>query len=124
MEIEEYYDLYYLASYPLRQTYSELHSADSYYKHNMAITGKEWQSLRFSNIHNRLVVTIPGICLKCKSESPFIMAIEDYLDNLNEFSNGDLYRENILRSCIKCKVNSIIGKIYIPLDMVRGHEMI
>lgn len=98
MEIEEYYDLYYLASYPLRQTYSELHSADSYYNYNMAITGKEWQSLRFSNIHNHLVVTIPGICLKCKSKSRFIMDVEDYLDNnLNEFSNGDLYRENILR---------------------------
>jgi hypothetical protein len=27
MEIEEYYDLYYLASYPRRQTYSELHSS-------------------------------------------------------------------------------------------------
>ena len=123
MEIEEYYDLYYLASYPRRQTYSELHSLDSYYEHTMAIPGIEWQLLRFNNIHNHLFVTIPGICLKCKSESPFIMDIEDYFDNLKELSN-DFRRENIPRSCIKCKVNSVIGKIYIPLDMVRGHEMI
>lgn len=123
MEIEEYYDLYYLASYPRRQTYSELHSLDSYYEHTMAIPGTEWQLLRFNNIHNHLVVTIPGICLKCKSESPFIMDIEDYFDNLKELSN-DFRRENILLSCSKCKKDSIIGKIYIPLDMVRGHEMI
>ena len=123
MEIEEYYDLYYLASYPRRQTYSELHSSDSYYEYNMAIAGKEWQSLRFANIHNHLIVTIPGRCLECKSESPFVMDIYNYLDNLKEFSNGDLHRENIHSACAKCKINSVIGKIYIPLDMIRGHEI-
>ena len=122
MEIEEYYDLYYLASYPQRQTYSELHSLDSYYEYNMAIPGTEWQLLRFNNIHNHLVVTIPGICLKCKIEQPFVNDINDYLNNLKEFSNGSLDKENTF--CIKCKLKSVIGKIYIPLDMVRGHEMI
>ena len=124
MEIEEYYDLYYLASYPRRQTYSELHSSDSYYEYNMAITGNEWQSLRFTNINNHLVVSIPGLCLTCKSEQPFVMDIEDYLDTLKEFSNGDSHLENIVSSCAKCKINSIAGKIYIPLDRIRGHEMI
>jgi hypothetical protein len=124
MEIEEYYDLYYLVSHPRRHAYSELHSDDSYYEHNMAISGIEWQSLRFNNIHNHLVVTIPGLCLKCKSEQPFIMDINDYLNNFKEFSNESLDRENIISVCPNCKTNSVIGKIYMPLDMVRGHEMI
>jgi hypothetical protein len=128
MEIEEYYSKYYLVSYITRDSYSKYSNVSMRYPHDMAISGKEWQIMRINNMANYNNVVVPGFCDNCKLECPLVLDIGDYLDHLvaayvtrKISSLSDKIRSN----CIKCsKKDSVIGQLYIALDMVRGHEMI
>jgi hypothetical protein len=124
MDVEEYYDRYYLVSYIRRFAYSAYHHPDLYYSGDMAIAGKEWQLLRLNNIGNERVVIIPAFCSNCRSEMPIIMDINKYLNHLLAFASGSMSFENIISNCSKCNKETVFGKIYMPLDMYRGHEKI
>ena len=50
-----------------------------HYSSKMAISGRKWQLMRFNNIANYTKVVIPGFCVSCKSENPFVLSIIDYL---------------------------------------------
>lgn len=60
MDVEEYYNKYYLISYVRRFTYSAYHHPDLYYSGDKAIAGKDWQLTRFNNIGNEGVVIVPA----------------------------------------------------------------
>lgn len=125
MDIEEYYDRYYLVSYIRRFAYSAYHHPDLYYSGDMAIAGKDWQLIRLNNIGNEGVVIIPAICSKCRSEMPTTMDFSKYLDHLLAFIADPISFENIISNCAKCKKDeTVFSKIYMPLDMYRGHEKI
>jgi hypothetical protein len=119
LEIEEYYNKYYLMSYVTR------HSNLSHYSSSMSISGRGWQLMRFNNMANYNKVVIPGLCESCKSENPFVLAISDYLTCLINYALHPLSpSSNVIRSnCTHCnKERSVITEPYIALDMVRGHE--
>jgi hypothetical protein len=114
MEIEDYYNKYYLVSYLARYFES------SHYSSTMAISGREWQLMRFDNIANHTKVVIPGICVSCESENPFTLSLTDYLDYLVK---DPLHKYLIQSNCNHCnKEKSVIAELYIALDMFRGHE--
>jgi hypothetical protein len=124
LEIEEYYNKYYLVSYVTRTTYEQYHTKR--YSVNMTIPGKEWQLMRINNISNYNNVVVPGFCYKCLTEYPFVVSICDYLTRLAAFASGEirLMSEVIISKCIKCNKKSLSGRLCMPLDMVRGHEAI
>jgi len=114
MEIEDYYNKYYLVSYPKR--YSEF----SHYSSSLAISGREWQLMRFNNNANYSNVVIPGFCVSCKSENPFTLSLSDYLDHLVNFAFDPLHKDFIQFNCTHCnKEKSVIAELYIALDMFR-----
>jgi hypothetical protein len=120
MEIEEYYDKYYLVSYLTR--YSQT-SFKTHYSSKMAMSGRKWQLMRFNNIANYTKVVIPGLCVSCKSENPFTLSIIDYLADLVNYALHPLRANHILSNCFHCsKENSVIAELYMALDMFRGHE--
>ena len=91
----------------------------------MAISGKQWQIIRFNNIIHYDRVVIPGFCYRCKSENQLVLPIRDYLDCLVQFTSKPLDPSSkvIRSSCTHCKEKlSVIAEPYIALDMVRGHE--
>jgi hypothetical protein len=125
MDIEEYYNKYYLISYIRRYAYSAYHHPDLYYSGDMAIPGKDWQLTRLNNVGNEGVVIIPAFCSDCRSEIPITMDISKYLNHLLTFVSGSMSFEIIISNCSKCKKDeTVFGKIYMPLDMFRGHEAI
>lgn len=125
IDIEEYHDRYYLASYIRRYSYSAYRDPALYYSEDMTISGKEWQLLRMKNIGNEEVVMIPALCSNCKSEVPLRMNITKYFDHILEFISGSISLENIIANCGECKKRGTVsGKIYMPLDMYTGHERI
>ena len=126
-EIEEYYSKYYLVSYARRASYAQYPNVSAHYPHDKAISGKEWQLMRINNMANYNNVVIPGFCYNCKLECPFIFDTGDYLAHLVAFASGKIHplSEAIRSNCIKCsQKDSVIGQLYMALDMVRGHEMI
>jgi hypothetical protein len=119
MEIEEYYNKYYLVSYLTRYSLSY----KTHYSSKMAISGRKWQLMRFNNIANYTKVVIPGFCVSCKSENPFVLSIIDYLVALVNYALHPLRADHLRSSCAHCgKENSVISELYIALDMFRGHE--
>ena len=126
MEIEEYYNKYYLVSYARRISYEQYHNIRSRYSVNTTIPGKKWQLMRINNISNYDSVVVPGFCYKCKTEHPFMVNTSDYLARLALFSSGRMrpLSEVISSRCIKCNKKSLTGRLYMPLDMMRGHEAI
>jgi hypothetical protein len=89
----------------------------------MAISGREWQVMRFNNIANHTKVVIPGFCVSCKSENPFTLSLLDYLDYLVKFVSHPMHNYYIQENCTHCnKEKSVIAELYIALDMFRGHE--
>lgn len=125
MDIEEYYNRYYLVSYIRRYAYSAYHHPDLYYSGEMTLAGKDWQLIRLDNIGNEEVVIIPAFCSSCRSEVPIKMNLTKYLDHLRSFISDPFSFENITSNCSNCKKQGVVfGKIYMPLDMYRGHEKI
>lgn len=126
MEIEEYYNEYYLAAY-LRKCGDMTYDPREFDPGEMSIAGKEWQLLRANNLGNETIVIIPGKCSNCKSECPNEMDVTKYLNQLVGFSSRtkDYYEyDNFNFDCKKCKKEkTVFGKIYRPSDMYRGHEM-
>jgi hypothetical protein len=126
MEIEEYYNEYYLAAY-LRKCGDTTYDPREFDPSEMSIAGKEWQLLRANNLGNEAIVIIPGKCSNCKSECPNKMDITKYLNQLVGFSSRTkdyCEYDNFNFDCIKCKKEkTVFGKIYLPSDMFRGHEM-
>ena len=117
MEIEDYYNKYYLVPYFRRDRES------SHYSSTMAISGREWQLMRFNNIANHTKVVIPGICVSCESENPITISLTDYLDYLVNWTSDPLHKFFIQSNCAHCnKEKSVIVELYIALDMFRGHE--
>lgn len=90
LEIEEYYDKYYLVPYISRTAYEQYHTIKSRYSVNETVPGKEWQIMRINNISNYHNVVIPGFCYKCQTEYPFIVSICDYLNHLAAFASGKI----------------------------------
>lgn len=125
LEIEEYYNKYYLVSYVTRTTY-EQYRRKARYAVNRTIPGKEWQRMRFNNISNYNNVVVPGFCYECQTEYPIIVNSSDYLRKLAAFALAPIRpMSNVITSkCIKCNKKSLSGSLYMPLDMVRGHEAI
>jgi hypothetical protein len=107
LEIEEYYNTYYLVPYIKRL------NRFSKYNSTMTVSGKEWQVLRINNIANNNKIVDPGFCTACQSECPFISDILDFLNCLHSFSD-------IIPNCPYCsKKNSVVGPEMIAVDMVR-----
>ena len=125
MEIEEYYHKYYLASYTTRSSAATL--GRGRYSQHKAIPGSDWQLMRINNLSNCKVVVIPGLCYNCKVESPLIIDIEDYLAHIGagfiSEKLSDLQRLFVSK-CTRCKRNMFIGEPYIPIDMIRGYDML
>jgi hypothetical protein len=117
MEIEDYYNKYYLMSYFKR--YFESPN----YPSILAISGIEWQLMRFNNIANYTKVVIPGFCVSCKSENPFTLSLLHYLDYLVKFTSNPMLDYHIQSNCTHCNnEKSVIAEVYVALDMFRGHE--
>jgi hypothetical protein len=86
MEVEEYYNQNYLKqSLPIAELNKKAArqakiDTDRSYSNIITIPGKEWQILRFNNIHDYSKVAVPGFCDVCKSESSFLVDIFRYFD--------------------------------------------
>lgn len=85
MEIEEYYyENYLLEEWKRRRLLKNLWPSNylTDFSDIVAIPGKDWQLMRHENIHDELIVTIPGYCNECKSDRPFLFKTENYLEHL------------------------------------------
>jgi hypothetical protein len=102
MEIEEYYNKNYLTqeykfgklissinNNVINKCHSNIEYADSFkdnseydYRNIIAIPGKKWQSLRFSNLTNCSKIAVPGICAGCNTEQPFLVDIFEYFNRI------------------------------------------
>ena len=119
MEIEDYYNKYYLVSY-LKRYLESPHSPST-----LAISGIDWQIMRFNNIANHTKVVIPGFCVSCKTENPFTLSLLRYLDYLVKFASNPLRDYHIQSNCTHCNnEKSVITELYVALDMFRGHDML
>jgi hypothetical protein len=126
LEIEEYYNKCYLVSYVSRIAYEQYHTIESRYSVNKTVPGKEWQLMRINNISNYNNVVVPSFCYKCQTEYPLVVSIYDYLTHLAAFDSGKTrpMSKVITSKCVKCNKRSLSSRLYVPLDMVGGHEAI
>jgi hypothetical protein len=104
LEIEEYYNKYYLVSYVTRTAYEQYHTLGARYSvnKNKTIPGKEWQRIRINNISNYNNVVVPGFCYGCQMEYPLIVNSLDYLTHLAAYASAPIRpMSNVIAS--KCK---------------------
>jgi hypothetical protein len=125
LEIEEYYNRYYLAAY-VRKTRHTTYNPFMFDPNEISMAGKEWQLLRVNNLGNETIVIVPGRCSNCRSDSSTTMDITKYLDQLRAYSSGTenfVEYDNFKSDCRRCKhEGTVFGKIYLPSDMSRCHE--
>lgn len=124
LEIEEYYNKYYLVSYATRTAYEQYHTIRAHYSVNMTIPGKEWQRMRINNISNYNNVVVPGFCYECQTEYPIIVKSCDYLTQLAAFASAPArpMTHVITSKCTKCNKKSLSGSLYMPLDMALSNN--
>jgi hypothetical protein len=124
MEIEEYYNKYYLAAC-VRKRGHTTYNPFEFDPREISLAGKEWQLLRVNNLGNERIVIVPGRCSNCKSDSPTAMDITKYLYQLYAYSSGTedfMEFDNFKSDCKRCnQEGTVFGKIYLPSES-RDHE--
>jgi hypothetical protein len=109
MEIEEYYNENYLKESILitrinnkaAQLIRGFPNINSDYLPSLPVPGREWQVMRFHNIHDYSKVILPGFCDTCKSEQPFVVDIFTYFDYIIS-AYGPYPKVLVSGNCIKC----------------------